>query len=114
MGLRQERLADQIRDIIACCFLGDTLQDPRLQGVTITHVKVSPDLQFASVYFRLFDQQGIAAAQKSLVHCRGLFRRKIAEGIKMRRVPDLRFFYDESIERGAHIEALIRQINKNE
>ncbi len=114
MGLRQERLADQIRDIVAFCFLGDTLQDPRLGGVTITHVRVSADLQFATVYFRLFDKKDLEGANVALENCRGFFRRKIAEAIAMRRVPNLRFLYDESVERGAHIEDLIRQIRKND
>jgi ribosome-binding factor A len=114
MGLRQERLADQIRDVVAFCFLGDTLQDPRLSGVTITHVRVSPDLQFASIYFRLFDKKDLEGAEKALVNCRGYFRKKIADAITLRRVPDLRFLYDESVERGSHIEGLIRQIKQNE
>lgn len=112
MGLRQDRLADQIRDVIANCFLGDTLQDPRLTGVTITHVRVSPDLQNASVFFRLYDKETLEDSMKALTNCRGLFRRRIAQSITMRRVPDLRFFYDESVERGAHIEALLRELNK--
>ena len=112
MSLRQEKFADQIRDIVASCFLGDILQDPRLLGVTITHVRVSSDLQFASIYFRLYEKDQMEGALKALSHCRSLFRRKIAAEIKVRRVPELRFLYDESVERGAHIEELLRQINK--
>lgn len=110
MGLRQDRLADEIRDILAGCFYGGKMNDPRLQGVTITHVKVSSDLQVASVYFRLFDEKDKDVAQSGLEHCSGLLKKKLADVLRLRRVPALRFFYDESVETGARIESLLQKI----
>ncbi|MFY7927291.1 MAG: ribosome-binding factor A, partial [Oligoflexus sp.] len=54
MGLRKERMADEIRDILARNFQGGELNDPRLASVTITAVKLSADLQQAMVYFRTY------------------------------------------------------------
>ncbi len=112
MGIRQERLADEIRDVIAMIFSGDQLSDPRLSGVTITAVKISGDLQLASVYFRLYDKKILEDAQKGLESCKGFLKRKLASVLDVRRVPELRFFFDESIEQGARIEELISQLKK--
>jgi ribosome-binding factor A len=113
MGLRQTRLADEMRDVIAAAFTGGQLRDPRLAGITITAVKLTGDLQLASVYYRVFGDNPeavAAAAQPGLSSVIPYLRRMIADAIDIRRVPNLRFFYDESIERGSKIEALLAQI----
>ncbi|MCX6104891.1 MAG: 30S ribosome-binding factor RbfA [Proteobacteria bacterium] len=113
MGLRQTRLADEMRDVIAAAFTGGQLRDPRLHDITITAVKLSGDLQLASVYFRVFGGQpekAADAAKTGLTSATPYLRRLIADAIDIRRVPNLRFFYDESIERGSRIEGLLAQI----
>ena len=52
MGLRQDKIGDQIRDALALIFAGDKINDPRLSAITITGTKVSPDLQIATVHFQ--------------------------------------------------------------
>jgi len=111
MGLRNQRLAGEIRDILAVCFQAETLNDPRLKDVTIIAVRLSPDLQLASVYFRTYigiDES--VEVKKGLEHAAGFLRRKLAVSLDIRRVPNLRFFYDESVERGARIEKLVESI----
>lgn len=110
MSIRQDRMADEIRDIVASCFTGGRMSDPRLQNVTITAVKISPDLQIASVYFRIMPGEDIAKAQKGLERATGFFRARLAESLDVRRTPNLRFFYDESVEHGAKIEDLLTKI----
>lgn len=112
MSLRRHRLADEVRDLLAVCFQGGTLTDPRLEFVTITAVQISPDLQIASVFFRVFLDANSEDAQAGLRSAAGFLRRRLAEGLEIRRVPDLRFFFDESIERGARIEELIEDSKK--
>ncbi|MFK7822886.1 MAG: 30S ribosome-binding factor RbfA [Oligoflexales bacterium] len=109
MGLRQERLADEIRDLLATCFLGSQMRDPRLEGVSITHVKVSADLQLATAYFRLYNHGPKDQAKVGLERSKGFLRKHLAQNLKLRRVPELRFFYDESVEHGSRIEALLHQ-----
>ena len=53
MGLRQQRVADEIRDILAGFFLGGLLSDPRLESVTLTAVKVTQDMSVATIYYRV-------------------------------------------------------------
>lgn len=111
MSLRKQRLADELRDILASLFQGGRLEDPRLKEVTISAVKVSPDLQIANVYFRVYPGADAEAARVGLSRASGLMRRELAQALKIRRVPELKYFYDESIERGARVEELIRTIH---
>lgn len=112
MGLRQERVADEIRDVLAMCFQAGQMEDPRLKGVTITAVKLTADLQLASVYFRVYDESAAAEAQRGLISASGFLRRRLAESIDMRRVPGLRFFFDESIQHGSRIEELLARLER--
>ncbi len=122
MGLRQERLADEIRDVLAACFQGGQMQDPRLSNVTITAVKLTGDLQQATVYFRLYEpdveqvsndgkKKAIAQAIAGLESASGYLRRRIGEEILLRRVPSVRFLFDESIGQGALIEKLLASLD---
>ena len=112
MGLRQQRMADEIRDLLALKFQGGQLSDPRLESVTISAVKLTTDLQLASVYFRVYPGADKTLAQKALHGAAGVLRHQLADHLQMRRVPSLRFFYDESIEYGSKVESLIRQIHE--
>ncbi len=112
MGLRKERMADEIRDIIASCLTGGQLNDPRLEFVTITGVKLSPDLQLASVQFRIIDPKKQEETRIALDRAAGVFKTKLAKALDIRRVPDLRFFFDTSAERGASVDAMLDLIRK--
>jgi ribosome-binding factor A len=111
MGLRKQRLADEIRDVVASLFQGGQLDDANLNQVTISAVKLSADLQVASIYFRVYPGADVGLCQKALKRASGLLRKRIADCVEMRRVPELRFFYDESIEYGSRIEELLRIAN---
>jgi ribosome-binding factor A len=112
MKVRQMRLADQVRDIIAGCFLGGNMEDPRLSSVTITAVSLTGDLQIAKVYFRLFDAEPslIEKAQKGLESASSYFRRKLSAGLAVRRIPELRFYYDGTIEKASRVDELLSEI----
>ena len=71
MSLRKERMGDEIRDIIAASLTGGQMNDPRLQFVTITGVKLSPDLQLASVHFRVIDEKTQSETRKALDNAAG-------------------------------------------
>jgi ribosome-binding factor A len=105
-------MGDEIRDIIAGCLTGGQMNDPRLQFVTITGVKLSPDLQLASVHFRVVDEKTQSDTRKALDKAAGVFRSKLAKALDVRRVPELRFFFDTSVERGASVDAMLDLIRK--
>ena len=98
------------------------MQDPRLANVTVTAVKLTGDLQQATVYFRLYEPDGsgvskeakdkaISEAMAGLQSASGFLRRRIGEAILLRRVPSVRFIFDESIAQGALIEKLLASID---
>ncbi len=114
MGLRQERMADQIRDILALNFQGGQLNDPRLELVTLTAVKLTADLQLATIYYRTYDESAAAGAQRGLESASSLFRRQLGQALDIRRVPQLRYLYDKSLEHAARIETLLGEIASEE
>lgn len=108
---RQERIADlilrELSDII-----GRRVKDPRLDGVTLTGVRVSPDYQYADIlYYRLGGgEDALAEATAGLESASGFIRRELGSRIQIRYTPELRFHLDESIDYGAHIASLLDQI----
>lgn len=87
-----------------------SLGDPRTHAATITHVDVAPDLKSARVYFTLL--AGAAGAEPVLRAFRRAaphLRRGLAARLALRVVPELRFQFDESVERGDRITRLIEQ-----
>ena len=111
MGLRQEKLADQIRDVIAVLLSGGQMRDPRLEPVTVTAVKVTADLQNAKIYFRVYDDRFREDAERGMSSAGSFFRKKLSNELDVRRVPELTFYYDESIENAARIETLLQEIS---
>jgi ribosome-binding factor A len=122
MGIRQDRLADEIRDILGRCFQGGQMNDPRLENLTITAVKLTGDLQHAYVYFRVMypgnQEDGslppeiLDKAAKGLKSASSFLRKKVADGVKLRRIPEIHFRYDESVEYGSHIESLLGKLRQ--
>lgn len=111
MKKRQIRLAEEIRDILANTITMD-LSDQRTRGVVITHVRLSPDSQIATVYFRFYttgyDKEEVL---KGLESCKGYLKGTVSKTLDyLRRVPDLRFVYDESVEEGSRIEGLLSKL----
>ena len=87
------------------------LRDPRVGMVTITSVDVSPDLSHAKIFFTLLDKGSLAKTLEGLKRSAGFLRSQLAKRIEMYTTPELRFVYDESVERGDHLSRLIDQAN---
>lgn len=112
MNINQQRLADQIRDIVAECFTGGRLRDPRLEGVAITAVKLSQNYHHASIYYLNRGKGTDEQTQKGLGAVKGHLRTQLAKRLDTRRVPALNFHYDESVDTGSYIEGLLAQLNQ--
>ena len=114
MSKRTERVADLIRRELSDV-LANRMRDPRLGFVSITGVDVSGDLGHATVWLSSLDGvEGRAVVLKVLSNAVPFLRRELAPRLGLREVPTLRFLYDESIERGARIEGLLRKIKEGE
>jgi ribosome-binding factor A len=103
---RPQRLGDQIQRE-----LGDLVQrelrDPRVAMITITAVDVSPDFSHAKVLFTLFEKDRLDDTLAGLRRSAGFLRSQLAKRIKLYTTPELRFEYDESVERGDRLSRLI-------
>lgn len=88
------------------------IKDPRVQHVTITGVDVSPDLAHAKVRVTVLGADGPQPeAVDALTHAAGFLRHSLGKRLRLRSVPELHFSYDESLDRAAHLEALIARAN---
>jgi ribosome-binding factor A len=103
---RPQRVGDQIQRELGD-LLTRELRDPKVGLVTITAVDVSPDCSHAVVYFTCLDPGHAPEAMAGLKRSAGFLRSRLAKRIKMYTTPELRFAYDESIERGDRIARLI-------
>lgn len=106
---RTQRVADQIQKELAQLIQLE-MKDPRLGMVTVSAVEVSRDMSFADVYVSFLgvdDQQKIDQSLKVLSQAAGFLRSQLARAIKLRFTPQLRFFYDNSLRRGAYLSSLI-------
>ena len=103
---RPEKLGDLIQRELSD-LLRRELRDPRVGMVTITAVDVSPDLSHAKVFFTLLDKSHLEQASEGLQRAAGFLRSQLARRIKLYTTPELRFVYDESVERGDRLSRLI-------
>ena len=107
---RPDRVGEAIRDELSQ-LLAREVQDPGVGFVTLTRVKVSPDLQVARVYYTtLGDEQAQRDTAKALKRATPFLRRQLGQRIRLRRVPEIDFFYDESIAQGDRIEQILQEL----
>jgi ribosome-binding factor A len=86
------------------------VRDPRVGMVTITSVDVSPDLSHAKVFVTLLEKEKVKDTIQGLQRAAGFLRSQLARRMKMYTTPELRFVYDESVERGDHLSRLIDSV----
>jgi ribosome-binding factor A len=109
-GSRPDRVADQIRSELGSLLARD-VHDPGIGFITITRVQMTPDLQQARVFYTaLGDDKARAASGQALGRAIPFLRRQIGSRLRLRRVPDLTFLYDESIAGQDRIEQLLKEI----
>ena len=104
---RSRRVGEQIRRELAELIRGE-LRDPRLALVSMTSVEVSPDLAYARIYVTLLGEPAERAERVAeLNRAAPLLRRELGRRMRIHTVPKLEFRYDEAVERGARLSALI-------
>lgn len=110
MTRRTERLNDLLRAEISDIILRE-VKDPRLGGlISVTEVEVTPDLSHARVFVSVMgNEEERVAAFKALDSARFFVRRELTHRVKARRIPELAFLRDDSLERGAHLLSLIQE-----
>jgi len=106
----QHKAADLIQRVLSTVLQRES-RDPRLSGVTITDVEVSQDLRHANVYYtHLGEETETAEVQQALEHASGFLRSALAQRTRLRRVPELRFKFDDTLIRARRVDALLDEI----
>jgi len=90
------------------------LKDPRIGLVTVTGVDVTDDLRCAKVFITVLKEEEKAPTLEGLEHAKGFIRREIGQRIKLKFTPEIEFRFDESAERGARIEEVLKKIKEEE
>lgn len=111
MSIKTQRIANvllkEISDI-----LQNEVYDEDIKFVTLTSVKVDTDLSLAQIYCTVFDINKKDKCLHDLNAAKGFIKTELAKRkLEIRRIPNLRFIYDESIEYGNKIEKIIEKIN---
>ena len=110
-GRRPKRVAERLREHLARVVVTE-LTDPRLLGIAVTQVEVTPDLGYGDIYVRVLsakDEKGQHAVLQALERARGRLRRNLGPALGLRRVPELRFHYDTGPDARARVEELLEE-----
>jgi len=113
---RADRVGSQVQKILSE-LLTSEINDPRLKNTVITSVKMTRDLRIAKVYFLATGWQNNNGKKKKTAEgfksAFGFIKRTLAEKLGLRYMPDLRFYYDESLDYGTHIDSLLNDLKKD-
>ena len=105
---RNDRVAGLLRRELATLIWAE-IKDPRLGPLSVSDVVVTRDLAHAKVYVTSSEPETMPATLKVLRKAAGFLRSRLGRGLKMRHIPELHFKHDDSIEKGAEMDALIEK-----
>lgn len=114
-SVRPDRVAAEIRAAIAELLIRGDIHDPRIGYVTLTGVKVSPDLSVAQVFYSMIGTDEEKANTKAgLEAAKGFVRREVTKRVKLRISPEVFFTFDPSLDEGDKIERLLKEVKAKE
>ena len=110
MSLKQERMADRIREILSSLLLTE-VTDPALRGITVTSVELDAELEYADVYVNaLGDESRQKDVLRGLARANGFLRHELGSRIHLRRTPFLHFHWDLTLQQADTIEQALKRI----
>lgn len=108
---RQKMVASEIFEVISLTII-EALEDPRVQGISVSHVEMSPDLRLAKIYitsgrpdFNMKQALGVLDRAKNFL------RQEIAKELNMKRVPELAFFQDDILGEAWKMDTILSDLN---
>jgi ribosome-binding factor A len=109
---RIDRLGDLIREEISSLLIRD-IKDPRIRMLTVTDVEVSRDIRTAKVFYSVSgDQRAKDETQRGLESAVGFIKTALAQNLTIRRVPELVFIYDKSLDYGQKIDRILEDLKE--
>ncbi|MBP9675990.1 MAG: 30S ribosome-binding factor RbfA [Anaerolineaceae bacterium] len=113
--LRLTRIGDRFREELSEMIVREEIRDPRLNGITITEVKVDRELSYADIYVSAIEGSSRSKdVLEGLETASGFIRKELAQRITLRSFPRLRFHWDNTPERADRIEQLLAEIRAEE
>ena len=109
---REDRVAELLLEEISSIVIRE-VKDPRVSGVTITHVKVSPDLHHAKVFY-ISSMGNQLEAGEGLANSAGFIRYELKKRLRIKYIPQLTFVYDDSFDYGERIDRILKEIGSED
>jgi ribosome-binding factor A len=112
--IRLQRIADRIREEFSEMLVKE-ISDPRLDGISVTDVKVDRELAFADIFISAVEgRQRAPEVIEGLKHASGFLRKELSARIELRVFPRLRFHWDPTPEQSDNIERLLAKLRQDE
>ena len=110
VGRLEQEIQREVNDLLL-----KRIRDPRIEGVTVTDVEVTGDLQQAKVFYSVLSELASVnkKAAEGLDAATGLIRKELGSRLRIYKTPELKFVKDESIQYGNKIDDLIRQLHQD-
>ncbi|APS42070.1 MULTISPECIES: 30S ribosome-binding factor RbfA [Weissella] len=110
VGRLEQEIQREVNDLLL-----KRIRDPRIEGVTVTGVEVTGDLQQAKVFYSVLSELASVnkKAAEGLDAATGLIRKELGSRLRIYKTPELKFVKDESIQYGNKIDDLIRQLHQD-
>ncbi len=113
MSVRLNKISSLIQEELSLIFL-HKIQDPELGLVTITNVKVSPDLKIAKVYLSILDKEKRDYVMNHVESLKGFIRTELAHRVRIKNTPELHFYVDDTLDYVERMEELFNKIHKDD
>ena len=110
MGHRLLRVNESIKETLSTIISAEGLKDPRVGFVTVTGVEATPDLRHAKVFLSVLgDASAREATMKALEKSGGYLQSRLGASLRMKRTPQLQFYYDDTLDNAMHIQKLLKK-----
>ncbi len=113
MSLRQEKVASLVQELLSTIFL-QKLTDPELGLVTITKVKLTPDLKLAKVYLSVYDKNKREYVLDHIESIKGYIRSELAKKANLRHTPELNFYIDDTFDYVEKMNEIFSSLKKDD
>lgn len=113
MTHRLDKVSSLIKEELSLIFL-HKVQDQKFGIITVTNVKMSPDLRHTKVYLSVYEKDKRNEVLEKVNDLKGMIRTELASRVQMRFVPDLHFFIDDTLDYVEKIEGLLKKIHSEE
>ncbi|MGK9476451.1 30S ribosome-binding factor RbfA [Melioribacter sp. OK-6-Me] len=112
-SFRIDKVASMIKEELSLIFL-HKIQDPSLSLITITSVKLSPDLKLSKVYLSVYEKEKREEVLTKVNELKSWIRTQLAGRIRVRFVPELEFFIDDTLDYVEKIETILKKIHESD